>query len=56
MSKRIRDSYRYEEAQKGLMNIKTDLKARFDHNKVRAREREINFTINLGIKGGRKTV
>ena len=33
-SKKIRDNQRYEETQKGFMNVKTDLRARLDHNKV----------------------
>lgn len=33
-SKNMRDNRRFEESQKGFMNIKTDLKARLDHNKV----------------------
>ena len=33
-SKKIRDNQRFEETQKGFMNVKTDLRARFDHNKV----------------------
>ena len=33
-SKTFRDNRRFEETQKGFVNIKTDLKARFDHNKV----------------------
>jgi len=33
-SKKNRDNQRFEETQKGFMNVKTDLRARFDHNKV----------------------
>ena len=34
VSKKLRDNQRFEETQKGFMNIKTDLRARLDHNKV----------------------